>query len=237
MLLAQEGVPVLVHGPLRDPGRVTSAEVVRRSRACRLRASADDIQDAWRGSEPAFISTEALCPPLARLLDVRWVDRAAQPRPYGGQAADAPVAALPARHEPHPPRVRRAAAALYRAAPHANAMLLRGTEGEPVADPRRLPRLDVFIGGVERGRTVAAGARRRADRAAAAAARMRRRHDCAVHPVGRSGEKPAPRPLMQQVQTLLETLAAMVEPAASADNSTAVTVSASASAAGPPLRA
>ena len=33
LLLAHEGVPVLVHGPLRDPGRVTSAEVVRRSRA------------------------------------------------------------------------------------------------------------------------------------------------------------------------------------------------------------
>ena len=30
---------------------------------------------------------------------------------------------------------------------HANAILLRGTEGEPVADPRRLPRMDVFLQG------------------------------------------------------------------------------------------
>ena len=29
----------------------------------------------------------------------------------------------------------------------ANALLLRGTEGEPVADPRRAPRIDVFVAG------------------------------------------------------------------------------------------
>jgi anthranilate phosphoribosyltransferase len=30
----------------------------------------------------------------------------------------------------------------------ANALLMRGTEGEPVADPRRQPRFDVFIKGL-----------------------------------------------------------------------------------------
>ena len=31
-----------------------------------------------------------------------------------------------------------------------DAMLLRGTEGEPVADPRRLPRIDTWLGGIWR---------------------------------------------------------------------------------------
>ena len=120
---------------------------------------------------------------------------------------------------------------------HADAMLLRGTEGEPVADPRRLPRLDVFIGGAERG-DLSCPAH---EGVLAELPLLPRECDAAttalyVQSVA-SGEKPAPRPLMQQVQTLLETLAAMAEPAASADSSTAVTVTASASAAGPPLRA
>ena len=38
---------------------------------------------------------------------------------------------------------------------------MRGTEGEPVADARRLQQLDVYIGGVAARRALGAGAGRR----------------------------------------------------------------------------
>jgi hypothetical protein len=72
LLLAQDGVPVLVHGPVRDPGRVTSAEIFH-DLGLPIAHDGSDVPHAWARREPVFISTEALCPPLARLLDARWV--------------------------------------------------------------------------------------------------------------------------------------------------------------------
>ncbi|MDQ2734792.1 MAG: DNA-binding protein YbiB, partial [Pseudomonadota bacterium] len=72
LLLTQEGIRVLVHGPARDQSRVTTADVFRDlGLACA--GNAREIDDAWSRREPAFIRTDALCPPLARLLDVRNV--------------------------------------------------------------------------------------------------------------------------------------------------------------------
>lgn len=72
LLLAQEGVPVLVHGPEHDPGRVTTAEIFH-TLGLPIAQDSADIHAAWARREPVFIRTEALCPPLARLLDVRRV--------------------------------------------------------------------------------------------------------------------------------------------------------------------
>ena len=90
----------------------------------------------------------------------------------------------------------------------ADAVLMRGTEGEPVADPRRLPRLDVFIGG-----------RPRPDLSLPAHEGvltelpvLPRTNDAATTAVYIqsvvSGEKPAPAPLTSQVACLMRALAA-----------------------------
>ena len=72
LLLAQHDVPVLVHGPVHDPGRVTTAEIFR-GLGLAIARDADDIGHAWSRRGPVFVATDVLCPPLARLLDVRRV--------------------------------------------------------------------------------------------------------------------------------------------------------------------
>lgn len=146
VLLAREGIPVLVHGPATEPGRVTTIEIFR---ALGLPVAQDvaGISHAWACQRPAAVTTDVLCPSLARLLDTRRV--------IGVRNSGHTVAKLldPARNGnalrvcnyTHPDYGLAVAAFLQHTA--ASAMLLRGTEGEPVADPRRTPRLDVFIRG------------------------------------------------------------------------------------------
>jgi anthranilate phosphoribosyltransferase len=142
MLLAQHDVPVLVHGPAHDPARVTTAEIFR---GLGLTCAEDggDIEAAWQRREPAFIRTEALCPPLARLLAVRSVvglrNSGHTVAKLLGGCGGAPT--LRVVNYTHPDYGTLLASFL--AATRADAVLMRGTEGEPVADARRQQRLDV----------------------------------------------------------------------------------------------
>jgi len=149
MLLAQHDVPVLVHGPAHDPTRVTTAAIFR-GLGLTCANDGDDVAAAWQRGEPAFIATAALCPPLARLLAVRDV--------VGLRNSGHTVAKLLAAcrgaptlrvvNHTHPDYATLLAGFL--AASGADAILMRGTEGEPVADARRLQRLDAWVGGVAR---------------------------------------------------------------------------------------
>lgn len=69
-LLAREGVPVLVHGVASDPGRVTTAEVLD---AMQIRPVDDaaGVATALAKREPAFITIAALAAKLDRLLQLR----------------------------------------------------------------------------------------------------------------------------------------------------------------------
>ena len=227
LLLAQDGIPVLVHGPLQDPGRVTTAEIFR-DLGLPIARDGADIEHAWSRHGPVFVATDVLCPALARLLDVRRVVGLRNPghtvakildpcRMAAGVAADCGAvgaAALRVVNYTHPEYallLRR-----FAAATRADAMLMRGTEGEPVADPRRLPQLDVHIGGVARpdlSRAAQAGVLtglpvlpRSCDAATTA---------LYIQSVI-SGATPAPMPLLEQVETLVRALAAMTAPAAAA---------------------
>ena len=208
LLLAQEGVRVLVHGPMHDAERVTSAEIFR-DLGLPFAVDAVEVENAWSRREPVFMRLDDLCPPLARLLEVR---RVVGLRNSGHTVAKvlAPCrsgASLRVVNYTHP----EFAALLkeFLAATHAHAALLRGTEGEPVADPRRTPRMDVFIDGCERpdlSRAAQEGVLtelpvlpRGIDAATTA------RYIQAVV----SGEKPAPGPLSQQVECLLRALRAI----------------------------
>lgn len=208
LMLAQEGVQVLVHGPLHDPGRVTTAEVFHDLGLTCARTAAE-IDDAWSRREPAFIHTEALCPPLARLLAARWTIGLRNP---GHTVAKlmSPLrsgAALRVVNYTHPEYG--SLLAQFVAHTQADAVLMRGTEGEPVADPRRAPRLDVYVGGAPRADL----SRVAQEGVLTELPVLPRANDAATTAVYIqsviSGEKPAPPPLVQQVECLVQTLHAV----------------------------
>jgi anthranilate phosphoribosyltransferase len=149
LLLTQRGTRVLVHGVARDASRVTTAEIFRDlGLACAHNAR--EIEDAWSRREPAFVRIDVLCPPLARLLEVRNV--------VGLRNSGHTIAKLlpGCRSQPllrvlnytHPEYGARLAE--FIALTGADALLMRGTEGEPVADARRLQKLDVHLAGQPR---------------------------------------------------------------------------------------
>ncbi|MEO6361878.1 MAG: DNA-binding protein YbiB [Caldimonas sp.] len=149
MLLAQQGVDVLVHGPAHDPNRVTTSEIFH-DLGLTCADNEGDVKAAWARREPAFMRTEVLCPPLARLLAVRAVVGL---RNSGHTIAKLLAAAtggpvLRVVNYTHPEYA--VLLARFLEATEADAMLMRGTEGEPVADARRLQKLDVFVAGVAR---------------------------------------------------------------------------------------
>ena len=210
LLLAQHGIPVLVHGLLRDPGRVTSAQVVH-DLGLPIAQDMADVPHAWARHEPVFVATEVLCPPLARLLEARWVIGLRNPGHTVAKLIDPTRhgAAIRVCNYTHPEYGQ--ALAQFLSHTRANAVLMRGTEGEPVADPRRLPRLDVYLHGLARpdlsltaqeGVLTELPVLPRAIDAATTALYIQ----SVV-----SGEKPAPAPLLQQVEGLRRTLAAWSE--------------------------
>ncbi|RZI85955.1 MAG: DNA-binding protein YbiB [Rubrivivax sp.] len=147
--LAKHGVNVLVHGPRHDPTRVTTAQVFE-ALALPIARDADEVHAAWQAGRPAFMDIATLCPPLAKLLDVRWTIGLRNPGHTVAKLLDPIVAPAGERsvrvvNHTHPEYALSLNAYLKFA--HAHALLMRGTEGEPVADPRRQPRFEVFIGG------------------------------------------------------------------------------------------
>jgi anthranilate phosphoribosyltransferase len=208
LLLAQEGVQVLVHGPMLDAGRVSTAEIFR-DLGLPFARDAEEIENAWARHEPVFIATSDLCPPLARLLEVRRVVGLRNPGHTVAKVLSPCNASASLRvvNYTHPEYA--SMLAEFLAHTGGDAVLLRGTEGEPVADPRRAPRLDVFIGG-----------QARADLSRAAHEGvltelpvLPRDIDAATTAVYIqsvvSGEKPAPAPLTSQVECLTRALAAI----------------------------
>ena len=146
MRLAQEGARVLVHGPLHDIGRVTSAEIFQALGLPPAGGQAG-IHKRWQRHEPAFVTTDTLCAALQSLLDVR---RVVGLRNSGHTVAKLlqPVQGAPALHlasHTHPEFGKLMTEFAERST--GDMMLLRGTEGEAVADPRRCPKLDVWLGG------------------------------------------------------------------------------------------
>jgi anthranilate phosphoribosyltransferase len=208
LMLAQEGVPVLVHGMPEDPGRVTTADIFQ-VLGLPLARNADDVAQAWRRREPVFIRTDTLCPPLARLLDARWTIGLRNSGHTVAKLLDPCAAgqALRVVNYTHPEYGTMLTDFLQRTT--ANALLMRGTEGEPVADPRRLPRMDVFIDGQPRTELSLSAH----DGVLRELPVLPRTCDAATTAMYIqsviSGEKPAPSPLTQQVACLLDGLAAL----------------------------
>jgi anthranilate phosphoribosyltransferase len=144
--LARAGVRVLVHGLVHDPDRVTTAQVFQ-ALGHEPVASLDAVEPAWRQYGFAFVPTPLLSPSLDHLLQVR--------RTIGLRNSGHTIAKMldPVRGAPclrllshtHPEFGQLMAGYAERSRSHM--ALLRGTEGEAVADPRRLPRLQTWLDG------------------------------------------------------------------------------------------
>ncbi len=215
LALAQAGTQVLVHGPLHDPARVTSAQILNNLGLAPARHEAD-VHAAWARQQPAFMATATLCQPLQALLDVRRMvglrnaghTVAKMVHPFGTQRV------LRLVNFTHPEFGALMTAWAQRE--RADALLLRGTEGEPVADPRRRPRMDAYTHGT-------------AFAAASWPAQEGVVSDLPLLPAERdaastalyvqsllAGEKPMPAPVAQQVRAVLALMAEIEHPAPTA---------------------
>jgi anthranilate phosphoribosyltransferase len=141
LLLARKGVGVLVHGTPTESSRVSSSDVLAALGTPALTA----IKPIAPG-EVVFAPTELLSPALKRLLDVRRAVGLRNPahslvklmNPVAGKA-------LVVSSYTHPEYALSMAATFELV--KTDALLLRGTEGEGVADARRAPQMQGFIKG------------------------------------------------------------------------------------------
>jgi anthranilate phosphoribosyltransferase len=149
MLLAREGVPVLVHGVATDPGRVTTAEVFA-ALGLKPAATHEQAQADFAAGRPSFMAIETLAPKLARVLAMRRVlgvrnsthTLVKMMQPFAGPA-------LRLVSYTHPEYLEMLAEYFTTAAPHerGHAFLMRGTEGETVANANKAQRIDWFHDG------------------------------------------------------------------------------------------
>ena len=141
LLLAREGLAVLIHGTPTEDSRVFVSEVL-----LALEIGAQSAPKAIAPGEVAYVPTEVLCPTLKRLLDVRRVVGLRNPAHSLVKLMNPCIGkALIVSSYTHPEYAVSMAQTLELT--QTSAMLLRGTEGEVVADARRMPQMDAFIKG------------------------------------------------------------------------------------------
>jgi anthranilate phosphoribosyltransferase len=223
LALAQAGLRVLVHGPLQDSAqnnaqhsaRVSTAAVFHDLGLSVLTDAATapaDAHRAWARHEPAFIHTAALCPPLHQLLGLREQLGVRNAGHTVAKMLNPVIGAPTLRLVNHTHPEFGALMAQWAVAEGASAMLLRGTEGEPVADARRLPRIDTYL----HGQAYAPASCAAQDGVLAALPSLPTSHDATTTAVYVqaviAGERTAPAPLARQVQLVLAAVAALQKP-------------------------
>lgn len=141
LLVARAGLPVAIHGTSTETTRVEVPKVMQQLGLHPLEAIR-----AVEPGEAVFVPTELLSPGLKRLLDVRRVvglrNSAHSLVKLMNPCAGAAVVVSSYTH----PEYAISMAAVFELM-GSTALLLRGTEGEVVADARRMPQMDGFIAG------------------------------------------------------------------------------------------
>jgi len=142
LLLAREGVPVLVHGVAHDVGRIATAEVFE---ALGMHAAMDHAaaEAALAKDRVAFITIDALAPRLAWMLSLRRVLGVRNSthtlvkimQPFAGPA-------LRLVSYTHPEYLESLGEFFTQNKGHA--FLMRGTEGETVANANKAQKIDWF---------------------------------------------------------------------------------------------
>ncbi|UOB07019.1 DNA-binding protein YbiB [[Acidovorax] ebreus] len=141
LLLAREGLPVLLHGMRTEARRILASDVLEA-----LDIPALTAPQSIAPGNVAHIGTAVLLPGLARLLAVREVIGLRTPGHSVAKLMN-PCAgpALVVSSFTHPEYFDILSGTFATLGAHA--LLSRGLEGEVAADPRRTPRYDAFIGG------------------------------------------------------------------------------------------
>lgn len=153
LLLARAGAPVLVHGVLHDPGRVTTAEIFHQL-GLPPAGTVQAAQDEFARGVPAFMPIDLLAPKLAHQLSLRRI--------LGVRSSTHTLVkilqpfvqpALRLTSYTHPEYLEMLSSYFTTAAPpeRGDAFLMRGTEGETVANAKRAQQIEWFH---ERQRTV-----------------------------------------------------------------------------------
>ncbi len=141
LLLAREGLPVVVHGTPTESTRILSQEVFQELGVSPL----NEIRAVQPG-EVALAPTRLLCPALQQLLDVRRVIGLRNSAHSLVKLMNVVIGpALRVASYTHPEYAVSMSQTLQLL--QATALLLRGTEGEVVADPRRQTQIDGFLAG------------------------------------------------------------------------------------------
>lgn len=150
LLLQRFGVPVLVHGPIEGYGRVTSAQIFREFSLGSLLpcTSHAQAQQAMDEHGLAYVPLSVLSPGLNDQLALRarlGLRNSAHSLvkmldPFKSEG----LMLAAATHPDYIDTMRDVLSAVG-----TRALLLRGTEGEPVADARRMPQMDGFLTGAQ----------------------------------------------------------------------------------------
>jgi anthranilate phosphoribosyltransferase len=151
MLLAREGVPVLLHGVLTDPGRVTSAEIFQ-ALGQPICSSIEQAQQCFAQNLPAFMPVDALAPKMARLLAMRrilGVRNSTHTLVKIMQPFVVPALRLSSYTHPEYLTMLTAYFTTKAAAERGDVFLMRGTEGETVANARKAQKIDWLHAGTQ----------------------------------------------------------------------------------------
>jgi anthranilate phosphoribosyltransferase len=141
LLVAREGFPVVIHGTATEDRRVFTSEVL-----AALGIPAQSTMEPLANGRVAFYPTALLHAGLQRLLDVRRAVNLRNPahslvkllHPCEGPQ----VLVTSYTHPEYATAMEQVLGAML-----ATAMLIRGTEGEAVADLRRLPKMTCMVNG------------------------------------------------------------------------------------------
>ncbi|WP_319237540.1 DNA-binding protein YbiB [uncultured Propionivibrio sp.] len=140
LLLQRFGVPVLIHGQIEGYGRVTTAQILREIGIMPVTSRAHANQHLKDGAI-TFVPVSVISPGLAQLLTARsrlGLRNSAHSLvkmldPFAGKG----LLLAAATHPEYLELMRELLSKLG-----ATALLLRATEGEPVANPKRRPRIE-----------------------------------------------------------------------------------------------
>jgi len=195
LMLRRARVPVLVHGTLEGHGRVASALVFRELGVIPA-GSLAQAQGALERDGLAYVPLAALAPGLAQLLSLRarlGVRNSAHTLaklidPFSG----AGLRMIPVTHPYYLGKLRE-----FLLATGETALLMRGTEGEAYANPRKRPRIELLHGG-ERQILFEEEHVEEADRAAAPATVEAKATAEYIRRI-LEGAEPAPHPIANQL--------------------------------------
>jgi anthranilate phosphoribosyltransferase len=201
-LLAREGVPVLIHGVLHDHGRVTTAEILHEM-GIAFAHTAQDALTHFAQHQPVLMPIESLAPRMAHLLAMRRILGVRNSthtlvkliQPFFG-------AALRLTSYTHPEYLDMLTAYFTTAAPpeRGDAFLMRGTEGETVANAKRAQQIEWFHRGT---RTILVQKQEPVDAMPALPAESDAATTAQWITAALSGEQPIPSPIQEQVEHCL----------------------------------